>query len=238
MKCIIIEDDSFYIEFLKEYCKKLDIEITTVYQDSVEAFKDIQRINESELVFLDIHMPSISGFDILRNLTNCQVIISSGDDLNAVKAFDYNIADYLRKPFTFDRFIKAIDKAKEKLKDREDQHSLLITHKSRQNNPFIYVNVNKKLVKIDINDINIIESKGDYVLIKCQKMGNLIVYSTLKNIKERLPNELFVQVHRSYIINLSKVIEIEESTVIINKDVIPISRGNKSLLMEKLNIIN
>lgn len=239
MKGIIIEDEQFYIEFLTEFCNKVGVEVTAVYQNSVQAFKEIETINKADVVFLDIHMPSISGFDILKEIKTCQVIISSADDLNAVKAFDYNVADYLQKPFTYERFLKAINRAKEKI-DELNAYNIKSNINPRETNKtgFIFVNVNKKLIKIDIDDINVVESKGDYVLIKCQNLGNLIVYSSLKNIKDKLPDDLFFQVHRSFVINLKKIVEIEESTVIIGREVIPISRSNKAPLIEILNIIN
>lgn len=242
MRGIIIEDDPFYIEFLEEFCTKVGIEIISVYQNSVKAFKEIDLINTADVVFLDIHMPSISGFDILKEIKTCQVIISSADDLNAVKAFEYNVADYLQKPFTYERFLKAIKRVEEKLTEFAEKYKAedLSERQTAQltSTGYIFVNVNKKLIKIDLEDINVVESKGDYVLIKCQQLGNLIVYSTLKNIKDKLPENTFLQVHRSYIINLKKIVEIEESTVIIGRDVIPISRSNKSSLIEHLNIIN
>lgn len=243
MRGIIIEDDPFYIEFLEEFCTKVGIEVIAIYQNSVKAFKELDLINKADVVFLDIHMPSISGFDILKEIKTCQVIISSADDLNAVKAFEYNVADYLQKPFTYERFLKAIKRVKEKLTEFQEKANAKDISYSKQesqltNTGYIFVNVNKKLIKIELEDINVVESKGDYVLIKCQQLGNLIVYSTLKNIKDKLPENTFLQVHRSYIINLKKIVEIEESTVIIGRDVIPISRSNKSGLIEHLNIIN
>lgn len=244
MKCIIIEDDLFYIDFIVEYCKKLNIEVTEIYNNSVVAFQEIDKISNSDVIFLDIHMPDISGFDILKNLPNCQVVIVSADDQNAIKAFDFSVTDYLQKPFTFERFLRAVNKVKEKLNihsvndDVIDNTEPIRSVFFPKSSGFIYVNINKKLVKIIIEDINIVEAKGDYVLIKLDNVENLIVHSTLKKIKEKLPEDTFVQVHRSFVINIKKIVDIEESTIVVNRNVIPISRGNKALLLEKLNIIS
>lgn len=244
MNCIIIEDDQFYIDFIVEYCKKLNIQVNSIYKDSVIAFQEIDKIADTDVIFLDIHMPDISGFDILKNLSNCQVVIVSADDQNAIKAFDFSVTDYLQKPFTFERFLRAVNKVKEKLnihqvkeevKEIDEPIRSVFFPKSSGS---IYVNINKKLVKIIIEDINIVEAKGDYVLIKLESGGNLIVHSTLKKINDKLPNDIFVQVHRSFVINIKKIVDIEESTIVVNRDVIPISRGNKSTLLEKLNIIS
>ena len=243
MNCVIIEDDQFYIDFIIEYCKKLNIEVAGVYNDSVLAFQEIDKICSSDIILLDIHMPDISGFDILKNLSDCQVVIVSADDQNAIKAFDFSVTDYLQKPFTFERFLRAVNKVKEKLDLQKDTE--VAVEKGEpirsvffpKSNGSIYVNINKKLVKIIIEDINIVEAKGDYVLIKLESVGNLIVHSTLKKIKDKLPEDTFVQVHRSFVINIKKIVDIEESTIVVNRDVIPISRGNRAFLLEKLDII-
>ena len=243
MNCVIIEDDQFYIDFISEYCKKLNIEVDGTYNNSVLAFQEIDKICYSDMIFLDIHMPDISGFDILKNLSDCQVVIVSADDQNAIKAFDFSVTDYLQKPFTFERFLRAVNKVKEKLDLQKDTE--VAVEKGEpirsvffpKSNGSIYVNINKKLVKIIIEDINIVEAKGDYVLIKLESVGNLIVHSTLKKIKDKLPEDTFVQVHRSFVINIKKIVDIEESTIVVNRDVIPISRGNRAFLLEKLDII-
>lgn len=243
MNCIIIEDDVFYIEFLQNYCKKLNIEVKAVYQNSVLALQEINQLSDCDVIFLDIHMPDISGFDILKNKPKSHVIILSADDTNAIKAFDYNVVDYLQKPFEFERFIRAINRVKERMESTQTVHipqqpapTVEPVKISASNS--IYVNINKKLIKLNIDDINIIEAKGDYVLIKLDNSDNLIVHSTLKRIKEKLPQDTFTQVHRSYIVNLKKIVDIEESTIVVDRDVVPISKSNRAPLMEKLDIIN
>jgi DNA-binding LytR/AlgR family response regulator len=101
---------------------------------------------------------------------------------------------------------------------------------------FIYVNVDRRLVKVSIPDIYLIEAKGDYINIKTEEK-NYIVHSTLKKIEDKLPEDTFFKVHRSFIINISKIVDIEDNTVLIQKDVIPVSRSNKSELMKKLNLL-
>jgi len=247
MNCIIIEDDVFYIEFLQNYCKKLNIEVKAVYQNSVLALQEIDQLSDCDVIFLDIHMPDISGFDILKNKPKSHVIILSADDTNAIKAFDYNVVDYLQKPFEFERFMRAINRVKERMATLTNNNSVpaqpsapvpTSTVAKKLNSNSIYVNINKKLIKLNIDDINIIEAKGDYVLIKLENSENLIVHSTLKRIKEKLPQDIFSQVHRSYIVNLKKIVDIEESTIVVDRDVIPISKSNRAPLMEKLDIIN
>ena len=192
-----------------------------------------------DLIFLDIHMPDISGFDILINKPKSHVVILSADDTNAIKAFDYNVVDYLQKPFEFARFIRAINRVKERMESTHyTKPAPSVEQVKIPTSNTIYVNINKKLIKLNIDDINIIEAKGDYVLIKLDNSDNLIVHSTLKRIKEKLPQNIFTQVHRSFIVNLKKIVDIEESTIVVNRDVVPISKSNRAPLMEKLDIIN
>jgi len=241
MNCIIIDDDSFYIEFIKNYCKKLNIEVKGTYQNSVIALQEIDKLSECDLIFLDINMPDITGFDILKNKPKTHVIISSADDSNAIEAFDYNVVDYLKKPFEFERFMRAINRVKEKLETNQNVESHLVHNINKEAKTMtlnsIYVNINKKLIKLNVEDINVIEAKGDYVLIKLQDADNLIIHTTLKKLIEKLPSDLFFQVHRSFIVNLKKIVDIEESTIVIGRDVIPISKSNKKPLRDILHIL-
>ena len=242
MNCIIVDDDSFYIEFIKNYCKKINLNITAIYQDSVLALQDIEKLSASDVIFLDINMPDITGFDILKYKPNTQVVITSADDSNAIEAFDYNVVDYLKKPFDFERFMRAVNRVKEKLESSQNIESHIINDVNKKANTMtlnsIFVNINKKLIKINLNDINFIEAKGDYVQIKLRNAEDLIIHTTLKKMKEKLPAEEFLQVHRSYIVHLKRIVDIEDSTIVIDRDVIPISKANRIHLREKLHILN
>lgn len=243
MNCIIIDDDSFYIEFIKNYCNKINIEIKAIYQNSVIALQEIDKLSDCDLIFLDINMPDITGFDILKYKPQTHVVITSADDSNAIEAFDYNVIDYLKKPFDFERFMRAVNRVKEKIEANQNKvESHLFEDINKSSNTMtlnsIYVNINKKLIKINLEDINVVEAKGDYVLMKLQDSENLIIHATLKKLKEKLPSESFFQVHRSYIVNLKKIVDIEESTIVIDRDVIPISKSKKNLLKDKLHILD
>ncbi|HKJ06277.1 MAG TPA: LytTR family DNA-binding domain-containing protein [Flavobacteriaceae bacterium] len=242
MTCIIIDDDSFYVEFIKNYCNKINIEIKGIYQNSVIALQEIDKLSECDLIFLDINMPDITGFDILKYKPKTHVVITSADDSNAIEAFDYNVVDYLKKPFDFERFMRAVNRVKAKMEESENVESHLVDNISQSAKTMtlnsIYVNINKKLIKINLEDITVVEAKGDYVLMKLEDSENLIIHTTLKKLKQKLPAETFFQVHRSYIVNLKKIVDIEESTIVIGRDVIPISKSKRNDLKEKLHILN
>ena len=142
---------------------------------------------------------------------------------------------YLVKPITSERFAKAIQKAEsvastpKKAKKSSDE---VATTSGND----LYVNIDRRLIKIDIPSIYLVEAKGDYILIKTEDK-NYTVHSTLKKIEEKLPDSLFLKIHRSYIINVDKIIDIEDNSVLIKKDVVPVSRSNRPELMKRLNLL-
>lgn len=234
MNCIIVDDDSTARIIVSELCSQHPkLNVVDEFPNAIEAIKFLNS-NEVDVVFLDIHMPTFSGFDFIQTLKNPPGIILTTSDPNlALEAFEYSaVVDYLVKPIEQDRFNKAISKL-----DRFDLHP---EHSQNSDNhdesEELYVNVDRRLVKINFKDINIIEAKGDYILIKTDDKRH-IVHSTLKKIEEKLPHETFLKVHRSYIINLSKIIDIEDNSVLIKKDIIPVSRSNRSELMKRLNLL-
>lgn len=234
MNCIIVDDDSTAKLIVAELCSKYEnINILADFSNAIDAIKFVN-VNEVDLVFLDIHMPSFSGFDFIQTLKNPPKIILTTSDRNfALEAFEYqSVVDYLVKPIELDRFQKAIDKL-----DNFMPNSVSPSPQNESNQKKeLYVNVDRRFVKINLSDINVVEAKGDYIRIKMDDK-NHIVHSTLKKIEEKLPDDIFLKVHRSFIINLSKIVDIEDNSVLINQDVIPVSRSNRKELMERLNLL-
>ncbi len=233
MNCIIIDDDATARLIIKQLCNKK--EKLTIAEEFSSAIDAIKYLNETsvDLIFLDIHMPSFSGFDFIKTLKNPPKIILTTSDKNfALEAFEYDcVIDYLLKPITLNRFEKALKKI-ENSSDEKLETNIL----TNENIDYLYVNVDRRLVKIIINDILLIEAKGDYINIKTDSK-NYIVHSTLKKIEEKLPNSKFLKIHRSYIINISEIIDIEDNSVLIRQNVIPVSRSNKSELMKRINLL-
>ena len=233
MNCIIIDDDEIARLIVKQLCAKQNsVNIIGEFTNAIDAIKFLNE-NKVELIFLDIHMPSFSGFDFIKTLKKLPKIILTTSDKNfALKAFEYEcIVDYLVKPIPQERFNKAI----EKLNSFDNQ----ITQDKEvkiDNFEYLYVSVERRLVKIDIPKIYLIEAKGDYINIKTEDK-NYIVHSTLKKIEEKLPKNTFLKIHRSFIINIKEIIDIEDNSVLIKKNVIPISRSKKSELMQHLNLL-
>lgn len=231
MNCIIIDDDAAARLIVQQMCKNNKLNVQEEFSSAIEAIKYLNSF-EVDLIFLDIHMPTFSGFDFIRSLKNPpKIILTTSDKEFALKAFEYDcIVDYLLKPITIDRFKKSLEKLLKPVNDKKPSANI------KENANYIYVNVEKRLVKIDIPKILLVEAKGDYINIKTEKK-NYIVHSTLKKIEEKLPSKLFLRIHRSFIINTTEIIDIEDNTVLIQKHVIPISRSNKPELIRRLNLL-
>ena len=236
MNCIIIDDDSTARLIVSKLCSQHPkLNVVDEFPNAIEAIKFLNA-NEVDVIFLDIHMPTFSGFDFIQTLKNPPRIILTTSDRNfALEAFEYpSVVDYLVKPIEQERFDKAIEKL-----DRFEQKAQSTPTESADpidENRELYVNVDRRLVKINFSDINVIEAKGDYIRIKTDDKGH-IVHSTLKKIEEKLPGDMFLKVHRSFIINLSKIIDIEDNSVLIKRDIIPVSRSNRAELMKRLNLL-
>lgn len=235
MNCIIIDDEemarAIIAQFITNYS---DITIAEQFSGALPAIKYLNQ-NKVDLIFLDIHMPDFTGFDLIQTIKNPPKIILVTSDKNfAIEAFEYEcIVDYLVKPITEDRFQKSIHKAKSHSIASGTQEIISVS-KDKKNE--FYINIDRRLIKIEIGSVNIVEAKGDYIHIKTEGKS-YVVHSTLKKIEDKLPKDLFLKVHRSYIINTKKIIDIEDNSVLIGKDVIPVSRANRPELMKRLNLL-
>ncbi len=237
MNCIIIDDEATARAIIRQLCSnEPSLNIIEELPNAIQAIKYLNQ-NEVDLIFLDIHMPDFTGFDFIDTIKNPPKIVLTTSDPNfAIQAFEYDcIVDYLIKPITLDRFQKAIHKVELTPISAITTKRLAESVETTSGND-LYVNIDRRLIKIDIPSIYLVEAKGDYIGIKTEKK-NYIVHSTLKKIEEKLPDNLFLKVHRSYIINVNKIIDIQDNTVLIEKDVIPVSRSNRPELMKRLNLL-
>jgi len=236
MNCIIIDDEATARAIIGQLCSNVNsLSVLEEFPNAMQAIKYLNH-NEIDLIFLDIHMPDFTGFDFIDTIKNPPKIILTTSDSNfAIQAFGYDcIVDYLVKPITPERFQKAIQKAEATTKATSKVKSEDRVETSSGND--LYVNIDRRLIKIDIPSIYLVEAKGDYIQVKTEDK-NYTVHSTLKKIEDKLPSSLFLKVHRSFIINVDKIIDIEDNSVLIKKDVIPVSRSNRPELMKRLNLL-
>ena len=236
MNCIIIDDEQTARAIISQLCSETnDLNVVEEFSNALQAIKYLNQ-HEIELIFLDIHMPDFTGFDFIETLKKPpKIILTTSDDHFAIQAFEYEcIVDYLLKPVTPERFKKAIHKVAGEINILNNKDGVQNFDSNSAHD--LYVNIDRRLIKIDIQKICLVEAKGDYINIKTET-DSFRVHSSLKKIKEKLPEQLFVKVHRSFIINIEKIIDIEDNSVLINKDVIPVSRSNRSDLMKRLNLL-
>ncbi|WP_299053678.1 LytTR family DNA-binding domain-containing protein [uncultured Polaribacter sp.] len=239
MTCIFIDDEKTSRFILQNLCEKVgNLEVIGQFSNAMDALKFLNK-NSVDLIFLDIHMPGFSGFDFIETLNLPPKIILTTSDRNfAIEAFEYeSVIDYLVKPLQLDRLKKTLKKIKapEPIQVKTPiVESVEI--KDNKNKNHLYINIDRRLIKININAIQSIKALGDYILLKTDDT-EYKVHNTLKSIHIKLPDSLFLKVHRSHIINTSKIIDIEDNSVLIGKDIIPVSRSNRPELIRRLNLL-
>ena len=221
LRCIIV-DDSFMqrtaISKLVNHNPKLVI--VGEYSNAIEAKNGLKN-NEIDLIFLDVEMPIISGFDLLESLENPpQVILITGNPDYALKAFDYNVTDYLYKPISLARFDASVKRAVAKYEQ---------INKLEEEEEYIFVKSNLRQRKVVLNDINWVEALGDYIKLVTTE-GNVVILSTMKSFEQKLPKDKFLRIHKSYIINLEKVEKFNSKKVEVAGTPVPLSRHKKTEL--------
>jgi len=234
MNCIIVDDDStsrFVIRKLSS--------ITPILKVSEEFFNaedalEYLKTYEGNVVFLNPEMTSFSEDDYVKSLKKPPKIIytTSKKELITKITMYPNVVDYLVKPIKEEDFMRVVHK----LLDSSKEKGIESLSEKLLDAQVLFVNVNRRLVKINFSEINVVEAKGDYIQIKTDSK-NLMVHSTLKKIEEKLPNNLFLKVHRSYVINLSKIVDVEHKCVSIRKEIVPVSRSNRRKLIKRLNLL-
>jgi len=235
MRCIIIDDEQMSREILAVMIfKSSELFLVEEFSNAIDAIKYLNEGHEVDLIFLDIHMPNFSGIDFIKTIKNPpQVIMVTTDKNFALEAFNYDfINDYLVKPIQGVRFDRAIERAMLKKVKKVIPASTNLDFSLNE----LFINIDKRLVKIVIPSIKYVRAEGDYIDI-ITETRNYTVHTSLKKIEEKLTPFNFLRIHRSYIINLNKIIDIQDSTALIGKDIIPISKNKRKLLIESLNLL-
>lgn len=227
LKCIIVEDEIMARKTLQKFCDEHDsLSLIEVFENAEDALLFLDKV-EVDLIWLDIEMPGLSGIDLLKNLNSMpQVIMTTSKTEYAYEAYQFQVTDYIKKPILLSRFKLAVERASE-LKARK-------TAASPERHE-IYVKSDGRYIRLAYDDILYIENIGDYVKIVTKKQS-FVVHTTMKYLEEKL-GDTFLRVHRTYIVHLDKIVDIEENTLVIENKVIPISRANKAELMNRLNML-
>ena len=196
IKVLIIDDEPLALDILETYIERIpDLELVAKCDNAIDANEIIQK-EEIDLVFLDIQMPQMTGIELIKSLPSApKFVFTTAYTEYAVDGFELNALDYLVKPIAFDRFLKAVNKFKESADGKGTQTN---------SDDFFFVKADKKLIKIHFNEILYIEGLKDYVIIK-KEQGRVIALQTMKSLESKLPSDIFMRVHRSYIVNINKI---------------------------------
>lgn len=237
IKCLIVDDEPIGREIIEKFVKELSyLELVAVCEDAFEAL-DILQNTPIDLLFSDIQMPKINGLELVRSLPFPPVIIFiTAHSKFAVNGFELGVTDYLLKPVSFNRFLKAVNKAKLQIDSRNSSSPSNPENKSAE---YIFIKANNKFNKIQYKDILYIESIKDYIKIIFSNGTNLVTYSSMKAIEEKLPSTLFVRIHNSYLVKISAIKAVMGTVVeLINGLSLPISKNRKEELFSILQINN
>jgi DNA-binding LytR/AlgR family response regulator len=238
IRCVAVDDENLALDLIEDDILKVPfLQLVKKCRNGMEAYEVLQN-EKVDLLFLDIQMPDISGIQFLKSLPHKPLVIfTTAYEKYALEGFELDVVDYLLKPYSFERFLKAVNKVQE--------HMLIIEKNKVRNEPeevtfssqYIFVKSDYKLVKIEISEIQYIESLKDYVKIVAGDKP-VITLSSLKSIEEKLVAPDFVRVHRSFMVNVRKIQYIHRNYVKVGEKEIPIGDNYKESFLQHINLKN
>jgi DNA-binding LytR/AlgR family response regulator len=233
MKCMIVDDEPLARELLEGYVARIsDLKLANSFANAVEAFSFLQE-KPVDLLFLDIEMPQVTGIELLRSLKDKpRVILTTAYREYAFEAYDLDVVDYMLKPISFDRFLRAIGKVKQ-LKQPLDISFDETDNIQSFDDAYIYLRENREMVKVFLKDIIYIESLRDYVRVKTVKQ-EVITYQKISYLEQKLPQSKFIRVHRSFIVAIDKVTSYTPANIKVASAEIPVGRNYKNMAMKAL----
>ncbi len=238
MNVIIVDDEPLAQDVLETYIQRLPgLNLVQKCNNALEANEALKN-HKVDLMFLDIQMPQLTGTDFLKTLSDPPLVVFTTAYPNfAVEGFELNALDYLLKPIAFERFVKAVNKAADQL-SLQHREPAVVPASEAETHDFIFVKADKKLVKINFDEVVYIEGLKDYVIIKLD-MGRVITLQTMKSLEDKLPFAKFKRIHRSYIVNMDKIHAIVGNMVeVMEKGLakhLPIGKNYRDELLELIN---
>ena len=234
--CLAVDDEPLALSILKKYIESVEsLELVGSCQNAVQALQLLQQY-KVDLIFLDIQMPQIMGTDFIRTLKKSpKIIFTTAYRKYAIEGFELDAVDYLLKPISFERFLKAVNKVLQTNLDAPDSEYHLNDSASQSTQAHLYFRVDRKMVKIFLHDILYIEGFSDYVkIITSGKV--LITKQLISALEETLPKEMFIRIHRSFIISVSKINSYNSDIIVIGNAELPIGRLFKQNVLRKLQL--
>ena len=229
INCIAIDDEPLALSKLEGFISKVpELKLIRTFDNSIEAIGWLKE-NNADLIFLDIQMEQLTGIQFLESVgSNSRVILTTAFDQYAIRGFELNVTDYLLKPFSFQRFIQAVNKVMDHYSQKHNNRQL-----SQMNDSYIFVKTEYRLERIDIDNILYIEGMKDYLRIICTDKKIMTLQSFAK-IEESLPSNKFCRVHKSFIVAIDKVKSIERGVILIAGQRIPLSNTYKDVFFSKI----
>jgi two-component system, LytTR family, response regulator len=230
IKCIVIDDEPWALALVEDYVKKTPfLELIYSTTKPIEAINFLQE-NKVDLVFSDIQMKELTGIQLMKIAgERCRYILTTAYSEYAMEGYEHNVLDYLLKPITYERFLKAAAKAKDYFST-----SLAASANETKQKDFIFLKTDNRLVRVLLDDILFIEGLRDYISVHT-KTEKLIVLENLKNLENELPGHLFMRVHKSFIVALNKIETIERNRIFIQKHIIPIGDTYKPVFFTTID---
>jgi DNA-binding LytR/AlgR family response regulator len=231
IKCLIVDDEPVARQIIESYVAKLqNIELVASCKNVSEAF-EVLNSNSIDIVFLDINMPDVSGLTLARSISKeTKVIFTTAYREFAVEGFDLQAVDYLLKPISFDRFLKAVQKYFDLYPANKTETTV---QSEKQYEDSFFVRSDRKMVKVELNAIHYIESLGDYVKIHLGE-SSVVTRETMSNIESKLPENRFLRTHRSFIVAMNSITGYTNEYIELSKKAIPISRSYKETVFRIL----
>lgn len=223
-KCIIVDDEPLARDVVRRYVEQVPtLQLVSEFGNAIAANLYLQE-NDIDLIFLDIRMPQLNGTDFVRSLRNVpKIIFTTAHKEYAHEGFDLDVVDYLLKPIRFDRFLKAVNKAFPRKDPESITETLQPQSENRPAESFIYVRVDRKMIKVVLDEILYIESERDYVKLFTSK-GYILTRQTIASIEAMLSEKQFTRIHRSFIVSVNKVKSFTHETVEVDKKELPIGK--------------
>lgn len=228
IKAIAIDDELPALKVIENFCGKVDyLELDKTFNKPNEALKYINKF-PVDLLFLDINMPALKGTDLYRNIKQkTMVIFTTAYSEYAVEGFDLSAIDYLLKPFTYERFLQAVNKA--------NDYFNFISSGNKNADQFIYIRADYSLIKINTTDILFIEGLDDYLKIHLQDQKSVVARMTMKAMTEKLPQNNFIRVHRSFIVSFNRIENVRNKIISIAGEEIPVGSSYEEVFFSRFN---
>jgi DNA-binding LytR/AlgR family response regulator len=235
IRCLAVDDEPLALRVIESHIEKLtDVELVAKCSNAIQAF-EVLKNKPIDLVFLDIQMPELTGIEFMKSLQNPPLVVFTTAYRNyAIEAFDLDVLDYLLKPISFDRFLKAINKYYNRHETKIIESPKNLNVDQRDTKDHIFVKKNKTMVKVYFDDILYIESMKDYVKIHTPEEIHFVKHQ-ISALENELPDSEFIRVHKSFIIHIEKVTTVSPKSVGILEEKIPIGRNYKEYVLKRLN---